>query len=35
MYWSNSEDTENKMAKGAMSRDRFKTIKKCIHFGSI
>lgn len=35
MYWSNSEDSENKMVKGAMSRDRFKIIKKCIHFGSI
>jgi Transposase IS4 len=35
MYWSNSEDSENKMVKGAMSRGRFKTIKKCIHFGII
>jgi hypothetical protein len=35
MYWSYSEDSENKIAKGAMSRDMFKNIKKCIHFGSI
>jgi Transposase IS4 len=35
MYWSNSENSENKIVKRAMSRDRFKTIKKCIHFGSI
>jgi hypothetical protein len=35
MYWSNSEYSENKMVKGAMPRDRFMTIKKCIHFGII
>jgi hypothetical protein len=35
MYGSKSEDSENKMVKRAMSRDSFKTIKKCIHFDSI
>ncbi len=33
MYWSNSEDTENKMVKNAMSRDRFMTVKRCFHLG--
>jgi hypothetical protein len=35
LYWSTSEDTENKMVKAAMSRDRFRVVKKCIHFGSM
>jgi hypothetical protein len=35
LYWSQSEDCENKMVKAAMTRNRFRTIKKCIHFGSI
>jgi hypothetical protein len=33
LYWSNSEDTENKMIKQAMSRDRFLMIKRCFHMG--
>ncbi len=28
LYWSNSEDTENKMIKNAMSRNRFLQIKR-------
>jgi hypothetical protein len=35
LYWSNSEDCENKMVKAAMSRNRFRVLKKCIHFGSL
>ena len=31
MYWSNSELTENKMIKNAMSRDRFLLVKRCFH----
>ena len=34
MYWSNSEDVTNLMVKKAMPRDRFKTIKRCLHFGN-
>ena len=30
-YWSNTEDTENKLVKSAISRDRFLTIKKFFH----
>lgn len=33
LYWSNSEDTENKMIKNAMSRNRFLQIKRCFHLG--
>jgi hypothetical protein len=33
LYWSNSEDTEDKMIKQAMSRDRFLMIKYCFHIG--
>ncbi len=33
LCWSNSEDTENKMIKQAMSRDRFLMIKRCFHMG--
>ncbi len=29
LYWSNSEDMENKLIKQAMSRDRFHMIKDC------
>ncbi len=32
LYWSNSEDCANRMVKAAMARDRFRIIKKCIHF---
>ena len=32
-YWSNSEDTENILIKKAISRDRFRTIKKYFHLG--
>jgi hypothetical protein len=35
LYWSNSEDCANRMVKAAMARDRFRIIKKCIHFGSL
>ena len=31
LYWSNSLDTENKLVKGAMSRNRFLLIKRCFH----
>jgi hypothetical protein len=34
MYWSISEDCENRLVKSAMSRDRFRTIKRCFHLGS-
>lgn len=33
LYWSNSEDTENKMIKNAMSRNQFIMIKRCFHLG--
>jgi len=35
LYWSISEDCENKMVKSAMTRDRFRILKRCIHFGSL
>ena len=35
MFWSVSEDTENRMLKKAISRDRFLLIKRCFHLGSI
>jgi hypothetical protein len=35
LYWSQSKDCENQMVKAAVSRNRFRTIKKCIHFGSV
>jgi hypothetical protein len=31
LYWSNSLDTENRLVKGAMSRNRFLLIKRCFH----
>jgi Transposase IS4 len=34
LYWSNADDTENKLVKDAVARDRFKLIKKSLHFGS-
>jgi hypothetical protein len=34
LYWSNSEDTENRLVKGAMSRNRFLLIKRCFHMGN-
>jgi len=34
LYWSNAEDCENKLVKGAISRNRFRLVKKSIHFGS-
>ncbi len=34
MYWSISEDCENRLVKSAMSRDWFRTIKRCFHLGS-
>jgi hypothetical protein len=34
LYWSNSEDTENKLIKSAMSRNRFLLIKRCFHMGN-
>jgi len=33
LFWSNSDDTGNKLIKGAMSRDRFHLIKRCFHMG--
>jgi hypothetical protein len=33
-YWSNSEDTENRMIKAAMSRDKFLMVKRCFHLGN-
>ena len=33
LYWVNSEDTENRMIKTAMARDRFLIIKRCFHLG--
>lgn len=35
LYWSNSEDTANPMVKNAISRNRFKTVKRCFHLGEI
>ncbi len=35
LYWSQSKDCENQMVKAAVSRNRFRTIKKCIHFKSV
>jgi hypothetical protein len=34
LYWSNSDDCGNKLVKTAMSRDRFRVIKKSFHLGS-
>jgi hypothetical protein len=34
LYWSISEDCENRLVKGAMSRDRFRNIKRSFHLGS-
>lgn len=34
LYWSNSEDCENRLVKGAMPRDKFRVIKKSFHLGS-
>jgi len=33
LYWANSEDTENRMIKTAMARDRLLIIKRCFHLG--
>jgi len=33
LYWSNSEDTENKLIKNAMSRNMFLLVKHCFHLG--
>jgi hypothetical protein len=35
MICNGSEDIENKMTRAAMSRDRFRVVMKCIHFGSM
>jgi tRNA/tmRNA/rRNA uracil-C5-methylase (TrmA/RlmC/RlmD family) len=34
LYWSQSEDCENRTVKAAVTRNSFRTIKKCIQFGS-
>lgn len=33
LYWANSEDTENRMVKAAMSRNKFVNIKRFFHMG--
>jgi Transposase IS4 len=33
LYWSNSEDTENKMVKAAMSKNTFLDVKRFFHMG--
>jgi hypothetical protein len=35
LYWSNSEDMENKLIKQAMSRDRFHMIKDSFQLGTV
>jgi hypothetical protein len=34
LYWSQLEDCANQIVKAAMTRNRFRTIKKCFHFES-
>jgi len=34
LYWSTSEDCGNRMVKAAMPRDRFRKVKRSLHFGS-
>jgi hypothetical protein len=34
LYWSQSEDCDNRTVKAAVTRNCFRTIKKCIQFGS-
>ncbi len=33
LHWSNGDNCETKMVKGAMHRNRFRMIKRAIHFG--
>ena len=33
LYWSNSDDCVNKIVKEAISRNRFRLVKKSLHFG--
>jgi len=33
LYWSNSENTENKLIKNAMSGSRFLLVKHCFYLG--
>ncbi len=35
LFWSNGDNCENKMVMEAMSRNRFRMIKRAIHLGSM